>query len=403
MSEAKVNYLPIRVSAPQGYEYVHTAHSVVFPGWLIVSGYEMSDGDYYYYAAIKKKQKVDYLKINAIFTIKHLKSHYTEARLVQILEKEGIGRPSTFSSLVDKIQMRNYVKKMDIPGKLLKCKDYQLEEDVIEEIESSRPFGNEKSKLVIQPLGVMVIEFLVKHLEPLFRYSYTCEMEDRLDKVSKGEGDWVRLCELCDEQLESLIPSIPDKTERSITIDKNHIYMVGRYGPVIKYEKEGESTSFKKVREDIDLEKLRQGEYALEDILAPIEGFVQRRLGSYKSQDVILKKGRYGLYLTCGGTNYSLKGHSKKPDHIKLEDVLDVLLGKNKNKNILLELSKNMTLRKGKYGPYVYYKTASNEQTSVSQSQRPVTGRITHPMDFLLGSRMSTTYRPVYMRVKQPI
>ena len=54
--------------------------------------------------------------VSCTFTIKHLKSHYTEARLVQILEKEGIGRPSTFSSLVDKVQKRNYVKKTDVPG-----------------------------------------------------------------------------------------------------------------------------------------------------------------------------------------------------------------------------------------------------------------------------------------------
>ena len=47
-------------------------------------------------------------------SIKGSKSHYTEARLVQLLEEKGIGRPSTFSSLVDKIQERGYVKKEDL-------------------------------------------------------------------------------------------------------------------------------------------------------------------------------------------------------------------------------------------------------------------------------------------------
>ena len=49
--------------------------------------------------------------------MKDLKTHYTEAKLVQLLEQNGIGRPSTFSSLVDKIQERNYVKKDNVKGK----------------------------------------------------------------------------------------------------------------------------------------------------------------------------------------------------------------------------------------------------------------------------------------------
>ena len=49
--------------------------------------------------------------------MKDLKTHYTEAKLVQLLEKKGIGRPSTFSSLIDKIQDRNYVKKNECKRK----------------------------------------------------------------------------------------------------------------------------------------------------------------------------------------------------------------------------------------------------------------------------------------------
>ena len=57
MSEAKVNHISVRVTAPQEHHYTHTAHSVVFPGWLIVSGYERSDGEYDIFSAIKKKKE----------------------------------------------------------------------------------------------------------------------------------------------------------------------------------------------------------------------------------------------------------------------------------------------------------------------------------------------------------
>ena len=62
--------------------------------------------------------------------------HYTEAKLVQLLEQKGIGRPSTFSSLIEKIQDRGDVKKDSIKGKKIKCLDFELENDEILEIET---------------------------------------------------------------------------------------------------------------------------------------------------------------------------------------------------------------------------------------------------------------------------
>ena len=57
--------------------------------------------------------------------------------------------------------------------------------------------------------------------------------------------------------------------------------------------------------------------------MAPAPSFTGKRLGSYKNEDVLLKKGKFGLYIVCGSKKYSLKGVvRKKEDSIKLEDVL---------------------------------------------------------------------------------
>jgi DNA topoisomerase I len=98
-----------------------------------------------------------------------LKSHYTEAKLVQLLKQRGIGRPSTFSSIIDKIQERGYVKKEDVKGQQIKCVDYTLENDELTEIENMREFGNEKNKLVVQQLGVIALEFLVENFDNIER------------------------------------------------------------------------------------------------------------------------------------------------------------------------------------------------------------------------------------------
>jgi iron complex outermembrane receptor protein len=86
----------------------------------------------------------------------------------------------------------------------------ELENGEVSKVECNREFGNEKNKLVIQPLGIMVIEFLEKHFSSLFQYDYTSEMEDNLDKVAKGEKIWYTICETCDLEVEEKIQNIKD-------------------------------------------------------------------------------------------------------------------------------------------------------------------------------------------------
>lgn len=349
------------ISAPLDMKYSYTSELIDFPGWKIVDNkFSRENPEYQYLQTIKKETPILYKKIKSKVTIKGTKMHYTEAKLVQLLEEKGIGRPSTFSSLVDKIQERGYVKKEDVKGKEIACKDFELEDGEIFEIESKREFGNEKGKLVIQPLGNIVMEFLDKHFNPLFNYHYTSLMEDSLDKIAKGELIWFEVCSSCNREVNELVDGIKNETKIEFQIDENNTYMIGKYGPVIKCveEKDGkEEVTFKPIKKDVDISKLENGEYELNEIVntekTPNSQFI---LGQYEGKEVILRKGKFGLYVTWGDNSRNLKELGNRPiENITFQEVKDIL---EKGSNIIREINSSASIRKGPKGDYLFYKSA---------------------------------------------
>jgi DNA topoisomerase-1 len=367
MVQASYYSVTANISAPEDLKYSYTTELIDFPGWKIVENkFSRENKEYQYLQTIKKDTTIQYKKIGAKVTIKGSKLHYTEAKLVQLLEEKGIGRPSTFSSLVDKIQERGYVKKEDIKGKEIVCRDLELEDGEIYEIENKREFGNEKGKLVIQPLGIIVMEFLDKHFNKLFNYEYTCLMETALDKIAKGELIWFEVCEVCNKEVDELIEIIRDETKFEIQIDENNTFLIGKYGPVIKCieEKDGkEEISFKSIKKDIDITQLKSGELELDKIVESNKvGNIQYNLGKYEGKDVILRKGKFGLYASWGDNSKTLKELGNRPiENITIEEVKDIL---EKGSGIIREINSSLSIRKGSKGDYIFYKNSKMKKPS---------------------------------------
>ena len=361
MAPASFHSVTANISSFQDTKFVYTSELIDFPGWKIVTKkYSIENKEYQYLQQIKKNSIIPYKKICARVSIKGSKQHYTEARLVQLLEERGIGRPSTFSSLVDKIQERGYVKKEDVKGKELLCKDYELENYEICEIETKREFGNEKGKLVLQPLGRVVMEFLEKHFDDLFNYNYTSLMEDALDKIAKGEHIWHELCNKCNKEIDALVDGLKDETKIEIKIDENNTYMIGKYGPVIKCVEEvdgKEEIKFKPIKKDVDTKLLEKGTFTSEDIIDTNKtAKSQYILGQHNGKDVILRKGKFGLYISWGENSKTLKELGNRPiENITFDEVRKYL---DEGSNMIREISSSISIRKGPKGDYIFYKNS---------------------------------------------
>jgi DNA topoisomerase-1 len=320
MNPATYKSLNVSVSAPtalsstSALKYTYSTEQVIFPGWQIVGGYELVNKDFAYLQTLTTGRELNYKKVVAKITMKNVKSHYTEARLVQLLEKQGIGRPSTFAALIDKIQERGYVKKENIKGLLLKCTDFELVGEELTQVETEREFGNEKNKLVLQPLGTLVLDFLLNHFEPLFQYTYTKEMEDSLDLIASGAKIWHELCQTCLDAIETLTQTV----------------LVNSSPP------------------SPPSPKLTDG----------------RLLGSYNGHEIILKNGKFGYYIEYGELKKAVRIGLKTPEEVTLEEMVALLNDNDQDATsaIVRKITEEISIRKGKFGDYIFYKKKDSKK-----------------------------------------
>ena len=374
------------ITAFQNAKFTYKSEKNGFLGWKIVSKKYLNELnkktiEYEYLQKINQNMNISYKKLSSTVTIKGAKLHLTEARLVQLLEEKGIGRPSTFSSLVEKIQDRNYVKKQNIQGREILCQEYELEDGKIIEKKTKKEFGNEKGKLVIQPLGIIVMEFLEKHFDKLFNYEYTCIIEKMLDKVSKGEIIWHEICSECNIRIDKWISELDGEKKLEFQLDETHTYLIGKYGPVIKCSQERngkQEIQFKSIKKDVTIEMIKNREFQTVDELIETdcnnnnetnnnnnnetnnnnnnnklikEDYI---LGKYNDLDVILKKGKFGLFITWGNNSKTLKAFGNRPiENICFEEVQKYL---QEGSSVIREISQSLSIRKGAKGNYLFYK-----------------------------------------------
>ena len=343
MAPAIYNSLKTNITSPfKQCSYNYTCEVPHFLGWKIVDYKPTKEEKHYHYLLnLNKMNEIPYKKITVVSTMNQKIGHYCESRLVQQLEKCGIGRPSTFASLVDKIQDRGYVTKMNVKGTNVLCVDYELEPDgTITETALEKEFGGETGKLVLEPMGLKVVEYLERQFIDLFDYDYTKKLEDDLDQVSKGNKAWNELCGECNSQIDALL-LLEHSTKKERKVEPMPIL------EEICEEKEKENHEEK----EKEKEKEKKNE---------------KYLGTYLEQDIILKKGKFGLYFVWKDSNISLKTN-RGIENITRDDVISLIhREKSDTTSIIRKVSDSISIRQGKEGKsdYIFFKTEKMKKPS---------------------------------------
>jgi DNA topoisomerase-1 len=292
MAFAEYSRLVVRLSAPQhDTHYEAVTESPIFLGWEILHprSQETTNNEFRDYAYLKtlidttSPGTIPYSFVRAVETPTAPRPRPTEARLVRLLEEKGIGRPSTFSSLVEKIQDRGYVKRSNVKGSPVQCDTYELTseaEDITVET-TERVIGGEKNKLLVNPVGVAVSEYLQTHFAGLFNYDYTSAMETRLEAVAAGRENAAALCAEVRTAVNAAVAAAP---------------VAATPPPPAPAEEDDETEP----------------------------GW------EYDDLPVKVKKGRYGLFARWGEVNVKLPFGNRPMNNIRYEEVVEVLKRKRR-------------------------------------------------------------------------
>lgn len=314
------------------------------------------------------KEKTILQMTNIIAKQEYLKPppRYTEASMVKKLEEIGVGRPSTFVTMVRKVIDKEYVKISDVGGIEKDIEIYSVNSDNsgkhIMEIkkETEKIFvGKETKKLIPTNLGKDITQFMIDYFPDLIDYKFTAKMEDDLDAVANGTIKWYKMVDKFYKQLMPIIDTIKttkisrkDNDKVLGNDDNGNVISIGKrkYGmTVIRTDKDGKLT-YAKIPEDTDPESI-----TLKDAIKLLK--YPKILGKYDKNDVLLRKGKHGFYIEYNETNYTVPSDKKEND-ITLEFAINVI---NEKKRTLISEFKLSDGKKkyvvnvldGKYGPYL--------------------------------------------------
>ena len=286
-------------------------------------------------------------------------SRYTEGSLVKKLEDLGIGRPSTYATIIDTVQTRGYVEKGDSEGQprdviVLSYNGEEVSRDIVQE-----KTGSTRGKLIPTPSGELIADFLTDHFTQIVDYDFTANVETEFDKIAAADlaksamlhGFYTPFHKLIEQS--GGIDRSKVGANREVGIDpksgKPILARFGRFGPMLQLgtTDDEDKPRFAPLPKGAKIETVTL-EQALEMFKLP------RIVGQTEDgQDIKANIGRFGPYIQVGKLFVSIK--PEDPHTITLEKARELYAAKlqaEAEKNIA-DFGDGVKVLNGRFGPYI--------------------------------------------------
>jgi DNA topoisomerase-1 len=303
----------------------------------------------------------DSLKITQEYT--RLPLRYNEAGLVKYLEKNSIGRPSTYASIIHKVIERNYVQIKDIDGIKQDSINIDLDKKYkIKETIKEVTLGKENKKIVPTDLGNQVNNFMLTNFSPIIQIDFTAEFEKYLDMVAEGKAKWYNILDKFYKMFNPIVIElsknlITNKTNESNDklfmkhpeTDQDIFIGAGKYGDYVKLlDEDGKwryvSIPDKDVSEEEVIELIKYPKY----------------IGKYDKKKIYIYLGKFGYYIKYDDKNISF--NQDDIDKVDVEYCKNLLEAGDKFalKTFKIE-NTTVNVKNGQYGPYLQLLNSKNK------------------------------------------
>ena len=360
MSDAQLQKTKININISNRSEhFIADGEVLSFAGFLEVYDYMAAEDKLL--PEISKDDLLTLVDLASKESFSRAKPRYTEASLVKEIEQMGIGRPSTFATMITTVQDRNYVVKETREGVQ---RDYQLieiKDGVISESIQTETTGAEKNKLFPTNVAYLLVDFLVKNFKNIIGYEFTANLESDFDLIAEESKPWAGVIrdfyEPFHAQIELAKDISRDETHGKRDLGEDPVsgkpvsVRFGRYGAFaqIGHQDDEEKPTFSSLRTGQDIENITLAE-AIELFKMP------RTVGeTIEGETIKANYGRFGPYIQYGKKYVSLKEIS--PEEVTLEEALELIIVKEKldaERIIKVFEDSDIQVLNGRFGPYVW-------------------------------------------------
>ena len=374
---------------------------VLFDGFLRVYGGGKDDT---ILPTVKSGDQLQRHSVEARQVFARPPARYTEGTLVKKLEELGIGRPSTYATIMNTIQTRGYAEKGDSEGVprdviLLQLIDNKVEREIVQE-----KTGSNKGKLVPTPAGELISGFLTDHFDRVVDYGFTADVEKDFDDIAGDRLARNTMLEKFYAPFHALIEqsgNIDRRTvgaNREVGIDpksgKPIIARFGRFGPMLQLgssDDKADKPQFAPLPKGTKIETV-----TLEQALRAFE--LPRLVGQTEDgQDIKANVGRFGPYIQIGKLYVSLKDID--PREVTQEQARELYAAKLKaeaEKNIA-DFGDGIKVLNGRFGPYV---TDGSKNAKIPKDTDPKTITRDQAVELLANAPQKRTARRQIRRKK---
>ena len=357
MAEAQSEKTTIEVSVHGSkYAFVATGEVITFDGFtrVYVQSTDDAEEERRILPAMSPRERLRLQGAEAVQTYVKPPFRYNDATLVKRMEELGIGRPSTYATIIDTIQHVKYVEKGSVPGVKRDITILTLKNGMVQEKQKSEIYGADAQRFLPTDLGRMTNDFLVAHFPEILSYNFTAHEEEQFDRIAAGRADWVKTVDTFYKTFQPLVSAVPSgkvegrflgndpETGQPITAK------ISKIGPCVQM---GDAADAKPRFASL---KKNQSIYSitLAEALELFKTALPLTLGEYQGQEVVVGEGKYGPYVHYDKLFISIpKG--KDPLTLTMDEAIALIEEKQISSTPIHQWGDVQVLN-GRYGAYIH-------------------------------------------------